>query len=41
VDLFRRIFDLQLITRPQARGIDMILDNNEENHRQLVSSHAK
>jgi hypothetical protein len=36
VDLFRRIFDLQLITRPQARGIDMILDNNEENHRQLV-----
>ncbi|TRU48222.1 MAG: NACHT domain-containing protein [Microcystis aeruginosa Ma_QC_Ca_00000000_S207] len=34
VDLFRRIFDLQLITRPQARGIDMILDNNEENHRQ-------
>lgn len=36
VDLFRRIFDLQLITRPQARGIDMILDNNEENHRQRV-----
>ena len=36
VDLFRRIFDLQLITRPQARGIDMILDNNEENYRQRV-----
>jgi predicted NACHT family NTPase len=35
VDLFRRIFELQLITRPQARG-NMILDNNEENHRQRV-----
>jgi hypothetical protein len=36
VDLFRQIFDLQLITRPEARGIDMILDNNEEKHRQRV-----
>ena len=36
VDLFRQIFDLQLITRPEARGIDMILDNNEEKHRQQV-----
>jgi len=36
VELFRRIFDLQLIHRPEARGIDMILDNNEEKHRQQV-----
>jgi hypothetical protein len=25
-----------LITSPEARGIDMILDNNEEKHRQQV-----
>ena len=36
VDLFRQIFDLQLITRPEARGIEMVLDNNDEKHRQRV-----
>jgi hypothetical protein len=36
VELFRQIFDLQLVTRPEARGWDMILDNNEEKHRHKV-----
>ena len=36
VDLFRQIFDLQLITRPEVRGIEMVLDNNDEKHRQRV-----
>jgi GTPase SAR1 family protein len=35
-DLFRQILDLQLISRPEARGVDMILDNNDEKHRQRV-----
>jgi hypothetical protein len=33
VDLFRQIFDLQLVTRPEARGWDMILEHNDEKHR--------